>query len=148
MFCIALLHRTSGHVFSPQLMPPKREPAVNQWAYDHEHVGGTEYCFHWDHSRGPVTKRQRTRTGWIICTAAYAGDAEVPLPPVLEGPFGPTTVSSISALPSGASLNTAKTTDAYSLEILHTSWSISEHLHMCPLVRCSNAMQNLSLIHI
>ena len=84
LFCIALVHRTSGDVFSPQLMPPKLEPAVSQWAYEHDNIGGTKYCFRWDRFRGPVTKRHHGVTGWIICTAAYAGDTEVPLPPPFE----------------------------------------------------------------
>ena len=111
MCCIALNHHTSGAVFWPQLMPPKREPAVGQWAYDYENLGGTKYCFHWDHSRGPVTKRERGLTGWIICTAAYAGDTEVPLPPPFkQARSGPLLLRVIiPALPGGTPLNTAKT---------------------------------------
>ena len=67
-------------------MPPKRAPAVDQWAYDHEHVGGTKYCFRWDYSRGTVTRRDRGTTGWIICTRAFSGDTEVELPPLLSQP--------------------------------------------------------------
>ena len=67
-------------------MPPKRTPGESNWAYDHDDVGGTKYCFHWDLSRGRVTNRDHGLTGWINCTAAYAGDIEVGLGPLLSKP--------------------------------------------------------------
>ena len=78
--------RTSGSVFWPHFMPPPHEPVVDQWAYDHDDIGGIKYRWHWDRSRGSVTRRGHGATGWIICTATYAGDVQFELPARLSRP--------------------------------------------------------------
>ena len=67
-------------------MPPKRRRGQIIWAFDHEGVNGDKYAFYWDHSLGTVRKTRLGTTGWIRCTAAYAGDNEVERPPLLSKP--------------------------------------------------------------